>query len=141
MYVEGGASFILAELQVNSHGDCLSRCSVHCVILSLCLSLLEKVQIIYMPPCVTVFFFFFSPQCRMSKYYYGVSCMITVQQEISFLRRAYFVRHTYVSAKFAVCLIFICLWSIKFDKSIQQLVPACLFPIWHYSTNSIVFVS
>lgn len=53
--------------------------------------------------------------------------MITVQQEISFLGRfALSDAHTY-QLRLQHAFDFICMWSIRFDKSIHLLVPAVFF--------------
>lgn len=41
--------------------------------------------------------------------------------------RVYFVKNIYLSAEFTVFMIFIRMWSINFDKTLQQKVPAAYY--------------
>lgn len=117
------------------HSDCLSGCSVQCVIMSLCLSLLEELYIMHMPACVVALFLFFFFKCRMSKKHYVVSYVITVQQGKSFFRTVYLVRHPYVSARITICVWFYLHVVYQIWQKYTSTGTCCLLPIQHHSTR------
>ena len=123
------------------HSDCLSGCSVQCVIMSLCLSLLEELYIMHMPACVALFlflffsFFFFFLNAGCQNNIMLCHMWLLCNKENLFFRTVYLVRHPYVSARIPICVWF-CLHVVyQIWQKYTSTGTCCLFPIQHHSSR------